>query len=141
LAEFKDKNGEGEQDQENSRITSPIRSFRESCSLPTHPGNRIPFAAFKGRPGHLTRKKTDHLSNPQTPRLADAPGIFVRYTDGGLDGLGWNLFDAQSVKNMESGRVPPTTREGSEIEKETISLGIDAHPGHIERGRLYTVHG
>jgi hypothetical protein len=72
--------------------------------------------------------------------LADAPGSFVRYTGGWLDGLGWNLFDAQSVKNMESGRVPPTTGEGNEIEKETMSLGIDAHLEHIERGRLYAVH-
>jgi hypothetical protein len=72
--------------------------------------------------------------------LADAPGSFVRYTGGWLDGLGWNLFDAQSVKNMKSGRLPPTTREGSEIEKETMSLGIDAHLEHIERGRLYAVH-
>jgi hypothetical protein len=64
-------------------------------------------------PGRLTRKKSPHLSRSKTPRLADAPGGFVRYTGGGLDGLRWNLFDAQSVKNMESGRLPPTTGEES----------------------------
>jgi hypothetical protein len=84
--------------------------------------------------------KRMQVSRSRTPRLADAPGGFVRYTGAGPDGLGWNLFDAQSVKNVESGRLPPTTREGSEIEKETISLGIDAHFEHIERGRLHAVH-
>jgi hypothetical protein len=85
------------------------------------------------------RHKPPYLSRSRTPRLADAPGGFVRYTGAGLDGLGWNLFDAQSVKNMESGRLPPTTREETDA-RETMSLGIDAHFEHVERGRLYAVH-
>jgi hypothetical protein len=88
--------------------------------------------------------KRMQVTRSRTPRLADAPGGFVRYTDAdrgaGLDRLGGTFLTLNPSRTWSQDVYHQSTREGSEIEKETIFLGIDAHFEHVERGRLYAVH-